>query len=137
MTHAKLEGVGEDELEALVETMLLAAHADEEFSEEERAHFARRIEALTGRPEGDEAIVRQVRELERRIAAEGRPARLAALPRRLPDPERRVVALELAVELMASDGLLRTSERELVLEVAEALAIEPDRAADVVRRHHP
>ena len=41
--------------------------------------------------------------------------------------------LELANQVMAADGLLRTSERELILEAAEALEIERDTAADMVR----
>ena len=120
-------------LEALVEAMYLAASADGEFSAEERAHFARSVESLTDkRIEGD-AFDKLADRMHAALTAEGRPKRLAALKERLADPRERKVALALAVRVMAADGLIRTSERELILEVAEALEIDRDEAAQVVR----
>jgi uncharacterized tellurite resistance protein B-like protein len=46
----------------------------------------------------------------------------------------RRAAFELVVHVVAADGVIRTSERELLLEVAEALRIDPDSAADMVRK---
>ncbi len=121
-------------LEALLETMFMAAYADGEFSDEERSHFAKSVESLTdGRvtgPKFDELMDRVVRDY---MAGE-RSARLASIKSRLADPGACKVALALAVELMAADGIVRTSERELILEIAEALDIDADAAADLVAK---
>ncbi len=137
MAPRKLEGFDQPKLEALVETMILAARADGEFSVEERVHFAASIETLTDRHVEGRATQKLVAAIEKKIADEGREARLASVKERLVDPASRTTALELAVALMASDGLLRTSERELVMEVADALDIDRDAAADIVARNHP
>ncbi len=124
-------------LEALIEIMLLAAHADDEFSAEERVHFASSVESLTdGRIGGADLDALLVR-LEAGLAADGRAARLAAVKARLADIAARKVALSLAVRLMAADGILRTAERELILETAEALEIDRDDAADIVKSLAP
>lgn len=137
MAPRKLDGFDTPKLEALVETMILAASADGEFSAGERAHFASSVESLTDRHVEGLATQTLIADIERKIAEEGRAARLASVKARLEDPASRAVALELAVALMASDGLLRTTERELVMEVAEALEIDRDAAANIVARNHP
>jgi tellurite resistance protein len=122
----------EPKLEALIETMFLAASADGEFSADERAHFVRSIESLTDVRLVGEKLETVIARVEREVKASGREARLAAVKERL-DPPARKVALSLAVQLMASDGIVRTAERELILEVAEALDIDRNAAADLVR----
>ncbi|MEJ7729841.1 MAG: tellurite resistance TerB family protein [Polyangiaceae bacterium] len=120
-------------LEALVEVMFLAAWADGELGPEERVQFARSVETLTDkRVEGGtfEALFER---LSKQLSSEGRPARLATLKARLPDEAQRRVALALAVQVMAADGLIRTSERELIAVVAVALGIAGDEPADLVR----
>jgi tellurite resistance protein len=132
-THGSPPGFDAPKLEALVEMMVLAASADGEFSADERAHFARSVESLTDKAIDGEAFERLVGRIQADLAAGGRAARLASLKQRLPDAAQRRVALALAVRVMAADGLIRTSERELILEVAEALEIDGDEAAKVVR----
>jgi tellurite resistance protein len=56
---------------------------------------------------------------------------------RLETPALRKVALSLAVQVTAADGIIRTSERELLMEVAEALEIDRDEAADLVMQLSP
>lgn len=120
-------------LEALVEVMFLAAWADGDLGAEERAQFARSVQTLTDkRVEGAE-FDKLFDKLSKQLAAEGRAARLSTLQGRLPEAGQRKVALALAVQVMAADGLVRTSERELIAEVAEALGIPGDEAADLVR----
>jgi tellurite resistance protein len=51
---------------------------------------------------------------------------------RLPDLTARKLALSLAIQVTAADGVVRTSERELIMETAEALGIDGDTAADMV-----
>lgn len=126
-------GTADPKLEATIETMFLAAHADGDFSDEERAHFTKSVESLTDARISGEALTALVARIEASLAASGRDARLAAVKERLPAGKPREVALSLAIRLMTSDGILRTSERELILEAADALEIDRDVAADMVR----
>jgi tellurite resistance protein len=124
-------------LEALVEMMYLAASADGEFSDIEHEAFFGSVESLTdgrlARKDAEAIIERVKRELE----TDGRDARLAAVKARLVEPGARRVALSLAIQITAADGFIRTSERELILETAEALEIDRDEAADLVAKIAP
>jgi tellurite resistance protein len=132
-----VQGLSNAKLEALVEMMFLAASADGEFSDVEREHFMDSVQSLTsGRLEKSQLaalLQRATKDLE----ASGREARLSAVKERLPDPGARKVALSLAIQVTAADGIIRTSERELILETAEALEIEADVAADLVKKLAP
>jgi tellurite resistance protein len=125
-------------LEALVETMLLAADADGEVSEDERAELARSIEALVADtelapsfapPKVDAMLQRALQQL----ATEGREARIAQVKAALGDADSCRAALGLAIAVTAADGIVRTSERELIMELAAGLDIDVDVAADMVR----
>ncbi|XXX72239.1 tellurite resistance TerB family protein [Sorangium sp. So ce134] len=134
MSPPPLQTLDEPNLEALIELMFLAAFADGEFSQEEKVHFARSVESLTDRriPQGtmDELIRNVVEQLQK----EGRAARLASLKERLATPQARKVAFSLAAQVVVADGIVRTSERELLLQVAAALELDQTEAADVVRK---
>jgi tellurite resistance protein len=132
-TSKSLAGFDAAGLEAMIETMFLAAHADGEFSDEERAHFAKSVESLTDGRMAGEPLRELLSRIEAAFTAEGSEKRLAAVKARLPEGKAREIALTLAVRLMAADGIIRTSERELILEAADALDIDRDRAADLVR----
>ncbi len=123
----------EPKLEALIEMMFLAADADGEFSQDERKHFAKSIESLSEARIAGERFDRLMARIEADVAASGREARLRSVKERLADAASRKVALSLAVQVMAADGIIRTSERELILEVAEALDIDRDVAANLVK----
>ncbi|MGZ3449062.1 MAG: tellurite resistance TerB family protein [Polyangiales bacterium] len=119
-------------LEAIVELLYLAASADDEFSDDERAHFKSSVESLTDRKVDDlDALVAKV---EAAAKAEGVEARLASVKARLPDVRARETALAMAIRLTAIDGIVRTSEREWILSAAEALDIDTNKAADMVAR---
>jgi tellurite resistance protein len=123
----------DSKLEALIEMMFLAAHADGEFSQDERGHFAESIQSLSdGRIAGPrfDALLERI---QADLAASSREARLGTVKERLVDAPSRKVALSLAIQVMASDGVIRTTERELILEVAEALEIDRDVAANLVK----
>lgn len=128
-----VETFDEPKLEALVEMMVLAAAADGEFQDEERSRLERALGALAPNRMGGGKLESLMRSIESRVAAEGREARLSWVKTTLGDAAGRKVALELAIHVMAADGILRTSERELILETAEALEIDRDVAADMVR----
>ena len=124
-------------LDALIEVMFLAAFADGDFGEEERAHFLTSIQSLTDRSVSRDTLAGLIAQIEASLAAEGRAARLEAAKAQLTDPGSRKAALGLAIQITAADGIIRTSERELILEVAEALEIDRDVAADMVAKAAP
>lgn len=126
-----------DKLEALVEMMFLAAYADEEFSDEEQAHFKTSLQSLTDQRLQGQALDDMLARCATQLAEAGRAARLTAVKERLPDERVRKVALQLALQVMAADGIIRTSEREMILETAEALELDTNEVAELVRRFEP
>jgi len=129
-----MRALGEAKLEALVEVMFLAASADGDFSDVERAHFVKSVESLTDGRIAIERLETLVNEASGALEREGREARLVAVKARLPEANARRVALALAIQVTATDGIIRTSERELILEIAEALEIDRDDAANLVSK---
>ena len=132
MSGNDLQALGEAKLEALVEVMFLAASADGEFSPVERAHFLKSVESLTDGRLPTARLATLVAEAGEALEREGREARLLSAKGRLPDAGSRRVALSLAIQVTAADGIIRTSERELILETADALEIDRDEAANLV-----
>src|SRR5258706_16224837 len=124
-------------LEALIEIMFLAASADGEFSDVELQHFRKSLETLTNDRIADPDLDKLLARIKADFGKEGREARLKAVKERLPDAGARRVALSLAIQVTAADGIIRTSERELILETAEALDIDRDQAADLVVKLAP
>jgi len=134
MSENDLQALGEAKLEALVEVMFLAASADGEFSVIERAHFLKSVESLTDGRIPTARLQVLVDEAGTALERDGREARLSSVKSRLPDTGSRRVALSLAIQVTAADGIIRTSERELILEAADALEITRDEAADLVKK---
>jgi tellurite resistance protein len=132
-----VSGLSDAKLEALVEMMFLAASADGDFSDVERQHFLQSVESLTDGRLAKPALEGLLERAKKDLEASGREARLSAVKERLPDPGARKVALSLAIQVTAADGIIRTSERELILETAEALEIDRDQAADLVAKLSP
>jgi tellurite resistance protein len=133
------------QLEAVVELMFLAAFADGDFGDEERVHFLGSIESLTDRSLSGDTLGQLVTRIAGERAAPGGGAPraaganrgLASVKQRLHDGGARRAALALAIQLTAADGIIRTSERELILEAAEALDVPRDVAADLVAKYSP
>ena len=128
-----VQGLSSAKLDALVEMMFLAASADGDFSDVERQHFLQSVESLTDGRLAKAALEGLLDRAQQDLQASSREARLTAVKERLPDAGARKVALSLAIQVTAADGIIRTSERELILDVAEALEIDRDEAADLVR----
>lgn len=122
------------ELEAFVEIMFLAAGSDGEFSDIERRHFVSSLESLTDGRWTQAALEELLGRASQDLARSGRAARLIAVRDRLPQPGARRAALSLAIQVAASDGIVRTSERELILEAAEILGVTRDDAAELVKK---
>jgi len=127
-----IESFDEPRVEALVEMMVLAASADGDFAPEEREKLAGAVESLTSRKLDAAKLPGLLESMEKRIADQGREARLAHVKATLGTTHEREIALDLALRVMMADGIMRTSERELVLDIAEALDIDRDKAADMV-----
>ncbi|MBK8251442.1 MAG: TerB family tellurite resistance protein [Polyangiaceae bacterium] len=127
-----LRDVEEPRLHALVELMFLAAAADGDFSGDERKEFQNSVESLTDRKINGETLDVLLNRIEKDHAGEGRQARIAHVRDALPSPELRKIGLEMAIRVMCADGIVRTSERELILDLADGLAIDPNIAADLV-----
>jgi tellurite resistance protein len=128
-----VDALGESKLEALVEIMFLAASADGDFSAVERSYFVDSVESLTDGRLSKQRLEELLAAAKRDLDGSSRAKRLAAVKQRLPDAGARKVALALAIQVTAADGIIRTSERELILESAEALEIDRDEAANLVR----
>jgi tellurite resistance protein len=124
---------GDEKVEALIEMMYLAATADGELGAEEREHFVKAAGDLTSRLVVGKELEAIIARVQSRLDAEGRDARLSAVKARLPDDTTRRLALSLAIQITAADGVIRTSERELIFDTARALDIDGDAAADLVR----
>jgi uncharacterized tellurite resistance protein B-like protein len=135
MSAAK--GLEAAKLEALIEMMFLAATADEEFDAKERAQFDANAAELSGKKLGSERLAEIVETAQRALEHSGREARLKALRALLPELELRRLAMALAIQITAADGLIRTSERELILDTAELLDIDRDEAANLVQELSP
>jgi uncharacterized tellurite resistance protein B-like protein len=117
--------------EALLEMMFLAVHADGEFNDAERKALAKAIHDRGG-PSGA-AFEQSMDRIAKGVASQGRAARIKALAATFPDAKAKEDALTAVIEMVAADGIVRTSERELILEVADGLGIAGDRAADLVQ----
>ena len=132
-----VQGLSSAKLDALVEMMFLAASADGDFSDVERLHFLQSVESLTDGRLAKAALEGLLDRAKKDLDASGREARLSAVKERLPDAGARKVALALAIQVTAADGIIRTSERELIMDTAEALEIDRDEAADLVVKLSP
>jgi uncharacterized tellurite resistance protein B-like protein len=124
--------VDEPRLHALVELMFLGATADGEFSGEERKHFQESVESLTDRKITGEMLDKLLDAIEKSHAGEGRASRIAHVRAALPTAELRVIGLTMAIRVMCADGIVRTTERELILDLADGLEIDRDQTADLV-----
>jgi uncharacterized tellurite resistance protein B-like protein len=131
------EGLEPAKLEALIEMMFLAATADEEFDDREKAQFDANAAALSGGQLDATRLAELVATATEALAASGRESRLKALREVLPEPALRKLAISLAIQITAADGMIRTSERELILDTAELLEIDRDEAADLVKQLAP
>ncbi|WP_437626193.1 TerB family tellurite resistance protein [Sorangium sp. So ce1151] len=110
-------------LEAMVEIMFLAAYADGSINEAERAELAGHAAAMSEGRLGADIVESLIAVVHRSVREEGRSGRFASLRARLPDVRMREAAIELAVRLVAADGVIHASEYALLVEAAEALEV--------------
>jgi tellurite resistance protein len=135
---ALLDELDGDELDALVDTMVLAADADGEIAAEERSDMIASVQSMAQGSAHEpiftpERIGERLEQARKQIADTGRDALIASVKSRLADADTRRAALGVAISVSAADGIVRTSERELIMDLAEALEVDRDEAADMVR----
>ncbi len=124
--------IDETKLEALVEVVYLAAFADGEFSEAERAHFARSVEQLTLGRLGPRRLDEVLAALRERLEGAGWETCIASIRERLPEPPLRWLAVMLAADMTGADGVIHPMEREMLLSLAEALDVDSGEAAGLI-----
>jgi tellurite resistance protein len=117
---------------ALLEVMVLAAEADGEVAGDELVELAQNISRVTNGAVSREQASVGVESARTALAASDRATRLEFVKGSLAPAQRRH-ALLLAIQVTSADGRIRTSERELILQMAEALEIDGESAADLVR----
>src|SRR5258708_6877092 len=91
-------------MQALIETMFLAAHADEDFGPKEREQFVSSVVGVCGGKLKSEDVARVVETLEANVHARGQ--RLLSIAGRLPRAEDREHALALACAIVLADAVL-------------------------------
>lgn len=131
-TEVSLASLEIDKIEALLEMMFLAAYADGEVSEAERAAFKAQI--LVG-TEGQlqVAIVEMImKQVEGALAHEGREERLASIRQRIPDERMRRAALEIAGRILRADGVLHIDEVAFLGRAADALELDQSVAREIL-----
>jgi uncharacterized tellurite resistance protein B-like protein len=127
-----LTTLADGEIDALIEIMLLAAYADGSLDYAEIATLKKSLRSVDETWLSHIDLEKRITDAKRRIDTETREIRLAKLRPLLPWPEQRLLALKLAIRIVAADGIVHPSERELVLQVAESLGIRDELAADLV-----
>jgi len=132
-TSELLSHLNNEQIDALVELMLLAASADGELSIEEIDQLQKCLLEVDELWLTTIDLEKRLSHAHDRIAGAERAERLALVRQTLASLAARKAGLELAIRVMASDGIIRTSERELILETAEALDIDREIAADMVK----
>jgi uncharacterized tellurite resistance protein B-like protein len=132
-TSELLARLSNAQVDALIEVMLMAAAADGELSIEEIDQLQKCLLEVDELWLTQIDLERRLSEAHARIAGADRASRLAAAKAVLVDPEARKAALELAIRVVAADDFVRTSERELIVDTAEALDVDRAVAADLVK----
>jgi len=128
-----LESLTDPQIDAMVEIMLLAASSDGSLDYAEIAQLKKSLLQINDLWLSHVDLDARLAEAHKRIEGQPRAQRLTELRCALEAQEHRAAALEMAVKVMAADGIIRTSEREMLLEAAASLGLDGDLAADIVK----
>lgn len=129
-----LAKLSDPQIDAMVEVMLLGASADGELDYAELVQLRKSLMAIDDLWLSHIDLDQRIASAKTRIASQTRAERLAALKSALVEENQSVAALEMAALVMAADGIIRTSERDLMLEAAEALGVDSQVAADIMAK---
>lgn len=124
-TELSIASLEVDRLEAFIQMMFLAAYADGEVNDAERARFESEVMRASGgaiAPQLVRAIVDHVGVV---ISDEDRTRRLESLRARLPEERVRRGVLALAARIVLADDKLVAAERTFLDRAATALGLTP------------
>ncbi len=124
------------ELEAVFETMFLAAFADDDFSDEERQRFAERVSELSGGDVTGEAFDELLALVTRELFTHGLEKRLASLAGRLPQKPHRELALQAAAQVASGDRLTR-SELDLLDRLGQLFELDDAALTRALKHANP
>lgn len=127
-----LESLTDPEIDALVEIMLLAACSDGSLDYVEVSVLKQSMRRVDEHWLSHVDLNERIERAKGRIAEESREIRLAKLRTMLPWPEQRLLALKLAARIVTADGQVQPSERELMLQAAEALGVRSELAKELI-----
>ena len=127
-----LESLTDPEIDALVEIMLLAACSDGSLDYVEVSVLKQSMRRVDEHWLSHVDLNERIERAKVRIAEESREIRLAKLRTMLPWPEQRLLALKLAARIVTADGQVQPSERELMLQAAEALGVRSELAKELI-----
>lgn len=131
LSYAALEV---NKLEAFLELMFLAAHADGEVHELERAAFREQVIAETQGQLEPELIDMMLAQIEVNLAKHPREERLASIRERLTEPRLRRAALQVAARIIRADGKIVEGEVSFYERAAKALGVEPSVAREILEK---
>jgi uncharacterized tellurite resistance protein B-like protein len=120
-TILSLASLDLNELEAFVELMFLAAYADGEIQEAERAAFRGQIVKGTHGQLDDTLLEAVLGHIERAMSVVDREKQLSSIRARLSDPRKRRAALGHAALVVLADGVLGLDEVKFLEGAAVAL----------------
>ena len=133
-----LAELDETKVECFVETMYLAAASDGELSVDEHTQLSGVLHSLvqgTGR-EGTftpQKLHEWLETSRQRLGNEGRDARLQAIKQTLGTSAICKRAIGFAIQVLAADGRVRTSEREFLFDLGVIFEVDQDEVADLMR----
>jgi uncharacterized tellurite resistance protein B-like protein len=127
-TELSLASLEMPKLEAFLEMMFLAAFADGDIGEAERADFGRQVMAATKGQLAPDLVDGILKSLQKSLERDGRSKRLATIKARIPDEKTRRAALSLAAQVVLADGQVHVDEVAFLYRAAEALDIDPKEA---------
>jgi uncharacterized tellurite resistance protein B-like protein len=131
LSYASLEV---NKLEAFLELMFLAARADGEVHETERATFREQVIAETQGQLEPELIDMMLAQIETNLARYPRQERLDSIRERLTEPRLRRAALEIAAKIIRADGKVVADEVAFYDQTAAALDIERSVARAILEK---
>jgi uncharacterized membrane protein YebE (DUF533 family) len=122
-----------NELEAFIQLMFLAAHADGSITDEERAAFRKQVFDGTAGQLDATLVETMLTSIGAEVLPADRDARLETIRRRLKDPRKRRSALFHAARVVLADGVLALAEVDFLERAAAALGEPVEAVREVIR----
>jgi uncharacterized tellurite resistance protein B-like protein len=122
------------QIDALVELMLLTASADGILAIAELKQLKQNLLEVGSNRVSEVQLDECIAAARKRIAESPRNACINDIKVALPDPQQRRAALEFALSIVTADGVIRMSEHEMLVELAQKLEVDSAFAGDLILR---